>query len=176
VTMRQGSTKGFKHGAALLATRVRQASESRGFAISRVLTHWPEIAGETLAAATRPVKVSHSRQSLGATLTILASGPQAPLVEMQKEQLRTRVNAVYGYNAISRIVITQTAAEGFAEGQARFIPKQAAPAAVAPSAEVQEKAHRLATPVRNAELKSALEKLGAHVLSRPEKDNHKVKT
>ena len=39
---------------------------------------------------------------------------------MQKVQLRERVNAVYGYNAIARIRITQTAAAGFSEGQADF--------------------------------------------------------
>lgn len=172
--MRQSSTKGFKHGAALLSSRIRRASETRGFAISRVLTHWTEIAGETLAASTRPVKISHSRQSLGATLTLLTSGPQAPLVEMQKDQLRARVNAVYGYNAISRIVITQTAPEGFAEGQASFTPRQAPSEAAPPSVEDREEARRLTTPVRNPDLKSALETLGGHVLSRSQNRNRKV--
>ena len=172
--MRQSSTKGFKHSAALLASRIRRVSESRGFAISRVLTHWPEIVGDALAASTRPVKISHSRQSLGATLTILTSGPQAPLVDMQKDQLRARVNAVYGYNAISRIVITQTAPEGFAEGQAEFTPRQSTPHIAHPSAEEREKARHLTTPVRNPDLKSALETLGGHVLSRSRKRQNKV--
>ncbi|MEM6578430.1 MAG: DUF721 domain-containing protein [Pseudomonadota bacterium] len=172
--MRQSSTKGFQNSASLLASRIRQASESRGFAISRVLTHWPEIAGEALASATRPVKVSHARQSFGATLTILASGPQAPLVEMQKDQLRARVNAVYGYNAISRIVITQTAADGFAEGQAHFTPQKELPEIHRPSTEELEKARQLATPVQNPDLKAALETLGGHVLSRSENRNDKV--
>jgi hypothetical protein len=42
------------------------------------------------------------------------------MLEMQKEILRARVNACYGYNAIARIRITQTAPTGFAEGQAAF--------------------------------------------------------
>ena len=42
------------------------------------------------------------------------------MLEMEKEHLREKVNAVYGYNAIARIRITQTASTGFAEGQADF--------------------------------------------------------
>ena len=42
------------------------------------------------------------------------------MLEMQKEQLRAKVNAVYGYNAIARVRITQTAATGFAEGKVAF--------------------------------------------------------
>lgn len=172
--MRQSSTKGFKHSAALLESRIRRASETRGFAISRVLTHWAEIAGESLAAMTRPVKISHARQSFGATLTVLTTGPNAPVVEMQKDQLRDRVNAVYGYNAISRIVITQTAPDGFAEGQAHFTPRQDAPKSRQPSANTLSKARGLTTNVRDADLQSALETLGSHVLSRSQNKNHKV--
>ncbi|MEM6482092.1 MAG: DciA family protein [Pseudomonadota bacterium] len=173
--MRQSSTKGFKHSASLLASRIRRASESRGFAISRVLTHWPEIAGEALAATTRPVKVSHSRNSFGATLTILTTGSHGPLVEMQKDQLRDRVNAVYGYNAISRIAITQTAPDGFAEGQAVFRPKPDVSDEPVPTSVDVEKARDLVMPVQDSGLKSALEKLGSHVNSRSRAEKLKVK-
>ena len=44
------------------------------------------------------------------------------MVQMQLPKLRERVNACYGYNAISRILLTQTAPTGFAEGQAEFAP------------------------------------------------------
>ena len=43
---------------------------------------------------------------MGATLTLLTTGANAPMLEMQKEKLRQKVNAVYGYNAISRVRIT----------------------------------------------------------------------
>ncbi|TRW99444.1 DUF721 domain-containing protein [Paracoccus sp. M683] len=117
--------RGFEVAAKLVATPVQQVSEGRGFAVSRLLTHWPEIAGEPLAAMTRPVKISHSRGGFGATLTLLTTGPVAPMVEMQLPQLRDKVNACYGYNAIQRILLTQTAPEGFAEGQASFAHKSA---------------------------------------------------
>lgn len=113
-------SRGFQAAATLLADRVQKAAEGRGFAVTRLLTNWAEIAGPQLAPVTRPVRISHARTGFGATLTLLTTGPMAPMVEMQLPWLRDRVNACYGYNAVSRITLTQTAATGFAEGQAAF--------------------------------------------------------
>src|SRR6056297_1671732 len=134
MSRRDSTTRGFKRTAKLLQDRIRRASETRGFAQSRLLTHWPEIVGEDVAAIARPVDVKYGREGFGATLTVLTTGAQAPMLEMQKEQLRNKVNAVYGYNAISRIHVTQTAPTGFADGQASFDhrPKQAQTAAPDP--------------------------------------------
>ena len=162
---RQSTTKGFKRTATLLGDRIRKAGESRGFAVSRVLTHWAEIVGEDTAAICRPVDVSYGRGGFGATLSILTTGAQAPMLEMQKEQIRAKVNAVYGYNAISRVRITQTAKTGFAEGQATFLnaphaaqPKQTDPALTA-------KAQAATTDIHNSDLRQALERLGQNVLT-----------
>ncbi|MET4103576.1 hypothetical protein ABIE58_003018 [Roseovarius sp. MBR-78] len=162
----QGGSRGFKRTSALLQSSIRRASESRGFAQSRLLTHWPEIAGEATAAIARPVEVSYSRQGMGATLTLLTTGAQAPILEMQKEALRERINAVYGYNAISRIRLTQTAPSGFAEGQADFVHRKPPKAPAAPPPEVAAKAHDMVTPVADDDLRAALERLGRNVLTR----------
>ena len=45
---RRTTTKGFKRTNSLLSQQIRKASETRGFAQSRLLTHWAEIAGEAL--------------------------------------------------------------------------------------------------------------------------------
>jgi hypothetical protein len=163
---RKATTRGFTRTAQLLQERIRRASETRGFAESRLLTRWPEIAGPEVAAIARPVKVSYTRQGFGATLTLLTTGAQAPMLEMQKETLREKVNAVYGYNAISRIAITQTAPTGFAEGQAAFAPAPAQPAADRPDPQVTGQAADLARPVADADLRRALEALGRNVLSK----------
>jgi protein-disulfide isomerase len=123
---RQTGPKGFNRTSALLQPSIRRASESRGFAQTRLLTHWPEIAGESVAAIARPVDISYGRHGMGATLTLLTTGAQAPILEMQKESLREKINAVYGYNAIVRIRLTQTAPSGFAEGQADFTHRRKA--------------------------------------------------
>ena len=166
MTLKQGSTKGFKLTATLLTDRIRLAGETRGFAVSRVLTGWPEIVGDDIAAIARPVNVSYGRGGFGATLTVLTTGAQAPMLEMQKEQLRAKVNAVYGYNAISRIRITQTAPTGFAEGQAQFEmrPKPHAENPADPA--VEQSARDAAKSVENENLRSALELLGKNVLSK----------
>ncbi|SIS49192.1 DUF721 domain-containing protein [Paracoccus saliphilus] len=157
--------RGFEAASSLLAQRVQKAAEGRGFAVTRLLTHWPEIAGEQLARATRPIRISHSRGGFGATLTLLTSGPAAPMVEMQLPQLRERVNACYGYNAIQKIVLTQTAATGFAEGQAQFTP---APPRIAtpPDPQAEARAHKVAAQFEDPHLAEAMARLALNLSSR----------
>ncbi len=156
---------GFKQTGGILAAQIRAASETPGFSETRLLTHWAEIAGEAVAKMARPVKVGYTRQGFGATLTLLTNGANAPLVQMQLPQIKDRVNATYGYAAISRIKITQTAPRGFAEPAAAFThaPAQKRPLSA-------QKKDALATTVANVAddgLKSALAALGENILSKP---------
>jgi hypothetical protein len=148
-----GRGRGFRPAGALVEGRVRKAGEARGFAVARLLTHWEEIAGADIAAVARPLEVSYARGGLGATLTLLTTGASAPLVQMQEARLRERINACYGYAAIARIRLTQTAPTGFAEP----------PPPDGPSA--QEGA-TLAEGVADPTLRDALARLGANVLAR----------
>ncbi|MEL7252897.1 MAG: DUF721 domain-containing protein [Pseudomonadota bacterium] len=160
----QGTTFGFKRSGKLLSQRIRKATESRGFAVSRVVTHWAEIVGEDIAAIARPVEISYGRQGLGATLTVLTTGAQAPMLEMQKDKLRAKVNAAYGYNAVSKVRLTQTSATGFAEGQAQFDTK---PPAEKPVDDVTRKqASVMAEDVEDGGLRGALEALAQNFLKR----------
>lgn len=165
MAFRRASGKGFQRTSSLLEGRIRSASESRGFAQSRLLTHWAEIAGPEFAQSSRPVEVTYARGGMGATLVLLTTGAQAPMLEMQKEKLRDRVNATYGYNAISRIRITQTAPVGFAEGQVEFTPAPKA-AKPEPSPQAHAVAAKATAPIENSELRDALERLGANIISR----------
>jgi hypothetical protein len=162
---RNGQTHGFKRTSSLLQTQIRKTSETRGFAQSRLLTHWTEIAGEDIAAISRPVEVRYGRSGFGATLTLLTTGANAPILEMQKEKLREKVNAVYGYNAISKVRITQTASTGFSEGQVSFDhrPKAARDDTPAP---ILPEAQSLADGVRDDSLRAALERLATNVYSK----------
>jgi hypothetical protein len=92
----------------------------------------------------------------------MAQGAVAPLVDMQKTRIRDRVNACYGYAAVTRIAITQTGAAGFAEAQAPF----AAAPPRAPDPAVQAAARESAGDVKDEGLRQALERLGTHILSR----------
>lgn len=156
--------RGFERTSGLLGERIRAAGEKRGFAVTRLLTHWAEIVGEDIAGAARPVKVHYGRQGFGATLTLLTTGANAPLLEMRKEAIREKVNACYGYAAISRIRLTQTAPTGFAEGQVDFAPAPVRKRTIDPAA--RETAAELSGSVADEGLRAALEALGGKVLSR----------
>ena len=156
--------RGFEPAFGLMKDPVRTAGESRGFAIARLLTQWTEVVGEDLAKCTRPVKVGYGRDGFGGTLTLLTTGPMAPMIEMQKEVIRTKVNAIYGYNAISRILLTQTAPIGFAEGQAEFMPAPKAPPATDPA--IKAEASETVAPIHDPGLRAALEALAENILNR----------
>lgn len=154
---------GFKQTGKLLEARIRKAGEGRGFAVARLLTHWDEIAGPDLAPQCRPVNVGYSRKGFGATLTVLTTGAFAPLLQAQLPRLRERVNGCYGYNAISRIRITQTAPSGFADPVAAFDDTPAPPP---PDTACTTRAAAHTSDIENAELRDALAKLGAKILSK----------
>ncbi|NDR58566.1 DUF721 domain-containing protein [Aliiruegeria sabulilitoris] len=172
---RQDSTKpaprrkrGFERTSGLLAQRIRKASESRGFSETRLLTHWAEIVGAEFSEVSRPVSVSYTKGGFGATLTVLTTGAQGPMLQMQEPRLREKINAVYGYNAIARIRFTQTSPTGFADGQAEFRPV-AKPAPKQPDAACFEQAADLAADVADDGLRRALEALGADVFQKSKK-------
>ena len=156
--------RGFEPAFGLMKQAVRVAGESRGFAVARLLTHWAEVAGEDMARKTRPVKIGYGKGGMGATLTLLVKASEAPMVQMALPVLKERVNSVYGYAAISHIHLTQTAATGFAEGQAEFTP--APKAAKAPDPVTRAKAEAVAGVVADPGLRAALEQLAENILTR----------
>ena len=157
--------RGFEPASGLLRTQIRAAGEARGFALTRLLTHWAEVAGADLAAITRPIKMSFGRaEGMGASLVLLVQAAHAPMVQMALPALKERVNATYGYSAVSRITLTQTAASGFAEGQAEFVAKPKQAPVIAP--EVQAAALACAAPIEDGALRQALENLAQNVVTR----------
>ncbi len=165
--------RGFEAAAGLLRDPIRKAGETRGFAVTRLLTHWPEVAGPDLAPLCRPVNVSYAKQGLGATLTLLTSGAAAPLVQMQADKLRERVNAIYGYAAIARIRVTQTSARGTMAGLAEAQRPFDGPNITRPSAQALARAqgvlNGLTEGVADSGLKSALERLATQVFLRQDR-------
>ncbi|MEL6585930.1 MAG: DciA family protein [Pseudomonadota bacterium] len=160
----QRTGRGPRRISALVDRDIKKTGQRRGFSEARLLTRWTEIAGEDIAAQCRPVRVSFPRGSMGAVLTLLTTGAHASVLQMQLPQLRERVNACYGYNAITRIDITQTAPNGFAEGQVAFRAK--AKAKPCPKPEAIAAAKRSAAEVGDADLRASLERLGANIISK----------
>jgi len=158
--------RGFEPAAGLLRDTLRAAGEARGFAQTRVLTHWAEIVGADIAALCRPVRLRYGREGLGGTLTLLVAGAAAPQVQMQLPAIRDRVNACYGYAAVARITLTQTAPDGLAEPAAPWVAAPAAPAAATAADAAAADAARLADGVKDPALRAALEGLARNVISR----------
>ncbi|MBP0482330.1 DUF721 domain-containing protein [Sagittula salina] len=171
---RKTTTYGFARAEKLLSGQIRKASESRGFAESRVLTHWAEIVGADLAAVTRPVEVKYGRVRMdgkvhneyGGKLVVLTKGSFAPILEMRKAEIVEKINAVYGYCAVRHVIVTQTAPTGFSEGQVSFDHRPAKQHERAPKQEAVTEARTLSEGVADEGLRAALERLGANVISK----------
>ncbi len=87
------------------------------------------------------------------------------MVQMQLPQIRERVNACYGYSAISRVAITQTAPVGFHEGRARF-EHAPSPEKPAVSEEIKQASAALSDGVEDEGLRRALDTLAQNFLQR----------
>ncbi|RMD94738.1 MAG: DUF721 domain-containing protein [Alphaproteobacteria bacterium] len=158
-------SRGFRPAAALVGRDIGRVAESRGFAVARLLTQWDEIAGPAIAPRARPVKVQYGRGGgLGATLTLLVRGADAPMVQAEIPRIIEQVNAAYGYRAVSRIRLVQTAPTGFGEPAAEFAhPDRPAPP---PDPAIARAAGEAAAGVADPELRAALEMLARNVFSR----------
>ncbi|MFS4439488.1 DUF721 domain-containing protein [Paracoccaceae bacterium GXU_MW_L88] len=152
-------TGGFRQTGGVLKGRLGKAVQQRGFAQTRLLSNWTEIAGD-LAAKCTPVKLSQ-RAGSGGLLTLAVAGPDAPEVSMQLETLRGRINAALGYGSVSKIRLSQSAPvgmRGMAEAQAAFTPKPKIPAEPAAKASLAE--------MEDSPLREALTRLGKHVAAK----------
>lgn len=159
---RRKPSRGFTHAAGLMGGNIRKVTAARGFSEARLLTTWAEVVGPNLAKITRPTKVSFAKNGLGATLLIVTEGAHAPEVQMQEPDIVARVNACYGYKAISRIRITQTDRHGLglAEAAQEFVDDREIAAD-------PEKISKLGLDnVKDEGLRAALESLSNSVLTR----------
>lgn len=68
---------------------------------------WREIAGESLAARTEPVKLVRNRTGGPGTLEIRVEGPAAALIQHQAPQILDRVNLFLGQGAVAKLRIVQ---------------------------------------------------------------------
>lgn len=156
---------------AYVAKALDPAARARGFATTALLSDWPAIAGHELARFTMPDRViwprrhdegveapirGHRRE--GATLVLRVESPRAIEVQHRSAQILERVNAYFGYRAITEMRFLQgpigrTAAP-------RLAPKPPLPAYALPkSAGIQHKG-----------LARALARLGAGAKSRSRRD------
>lgn len=155
--------RGFEPASALVAAHLRAPAEKRGFPEARLLTHWRDVAGPEIADIAVPLRISYGR-GFGGTLVLLTTGANAPVLEMRGTEIVERVNACYGYRAIARIQVTQTAPTGFAEGRVAFAHKAAPPAKEPDPARLAAATEGL-KDIEDDTLRAALEALARKVVA-----------
>lgn len=143
--------------AAEVPALARHALGSRGYAEAGLFTHWAEIAGASLAAASLPVKLSFPRGKRDeGTLTVRCGGPAALELQHLAPSVLERINGHFGYRAVARLKIEQGAVS------ARRV---AAPPPPLTRLEQNEVAEAIA-PVADPEIRDSLSRLGTAIRRR----------
>lgn len=94
--------------AAALAGITDTAFRKRGFAETSIITDWPTIVGETLAAETAPQKLVFARGgTTGGVLHVRVNGAFAIELQHLMPLVIERINGYFGFAAVARIAMTQ---------------------------------------------------------------------
>lgn len=160
----------------------KAAFERYGFPAAAILTDWEAIAGRELASYTEPERLKWPKQTEvaeeastvegikdaaqpGATLVLRVDGPRAIEIAHRKTQLLERINAYFGFRAVTDLRFVQAPIS-----RAKLKPKAKVIMARGPhAAEKSEPSPRQAIDfgkIANAGLRGALERLGSAVEAR----------
>ena len=90
----------------MLDGMVAPSVRKRGFVISRLVSEWPAIAGD-IAGWSRPSRLALQRDGAG-KLTVANRSGFGPVALQMRDSLADRVNAAFGYRAVSEIIFVQT--------------------------------------------------------------------
>lgn len=126
--------------------------KKHGFAEHRLLTEWRAIVGDELAACSVPQKLSVSRKQDGGTLYILVASARALELQHMQPVIMERIATYFGYNAITKIKLTQTSAELF---------RKPRPTKKAETRAVSEKLKELVNGCEDEKLRNSLLSLGS---------------
>ena len=92
----------------MIDSMIAPSAKARGFAIGRIVSHWHDIVGD-VSSWCRPDAVSFPRDSrTEGTLRLQIAPGRDPQAQAMSHIIIDRVNANFGYRAISRISLVQT--------------------------------------------------------------------
>jgi len=150
----------------------KAAFEKFGFSTAQLLSDWPKIAGPALAAYTAPERIVWPRRASGepgessqrgpqpgATLHLLVDPARALEVQYGQSLLIDRINAYFGYRAVSGIRLIQ-AVRAMEPGAAAQVPRAGKPAGTAGTEPTA------LAGFSDAGLQAALERMRAGLVSR----------
>ena len=103
-------TNKMKRLSTMIDPMIAPSAKARGFAIGRIVSHWHDIVGD-MSSWCRPDSVVFPRNSHtdGMLKLQIASG-RGPQAQAMSDVIIDRVNANFGYRAISRVSLVQTLA------------------------------------------------------------------
>ena len=173
-----GFTPGPKAVGSFVPKLARKAFEKFGFAAAAVLTDWREIVGPEIAACTAPERLRWPKPAdggagdapaprSGATLILRVEPARALDVQYKTAQIVERINAYFGYRAVTEIRLMQAPlAIARANGAA---PNRTSSGAktVLKSTFDQSKATARMAGIEDGDLRRALERLGSAVSAAP---------
>ena len=92
----------------MIGPMIAPSAKARGFATGRIVSHWHDIVGD-MSSWCRPDTVSFPRDSrTDGTLRLQIAPGRGPQAQAISDVIIDRVNANFGYRAISRISLVQT--------------------------------------------------------------------
>ncbi|MDD9910765.1 MAG: DciA family protein [Ahrensia sp.] len=147
----------------LAAKLIDPVIERRAGMSMDILASWEEIVGEQHAAHTRPQRLDWPRSRDDetpfepATLIVACAGPQAVFVQADGDTIISRVNAYFGFNAVSRLKIVQRPTKSAQKAELR--PETPLPT------HKQERLSDLVSSIDNPALRDALTRLGQGVFT-----------
>lgn len=149
--MRRGG--GLRRLPDLLGKVLDPASRRRGLAEAGVLTDWPRIVGEVLAARCQPVKLTGNSRGHGGILHVHVAGSAALELQHSEPQLLERINSYFGYPAVARLRLIRAPLA---------LPRHAPTIAPVPlDAAARAEIEAVVQPVADDALRAALSGLGA---------------
>lgn len=142
------------------------ALAAQGFSGQDIVASWPDLVGERLAAASHPLKVEWPRRRPGetgrsqpATLVVRVEGAFAIELQHMAGLVVERINAVYGWRCIGRLVLKQ--------GPVRREARRPRPLPPAPGPEERRRVAALTSGIEAEALRAALTRLGHAVAASP---------
>ena len=140
----------------MIEPMVAPSTRKRGFAISRIISHWHDIVG-SLSEWCRPAGINFPRGSRNnGTLKLQIVSGRGPQVQAMAQHIIDAVNASFGYRAIDRVTIVQSLAP------ASQITETKTPSAISGDKNIWALDEKLKN-IKSPELRAALRRLGGPI-------------
>jgi hypothetical protein len=141
----------------LVRDTIKEAFARQGFAATELVTRWPAIVGDEIAAHCEPERIRWPRPHdgeapAGGTLMLRVEGPSAVEIQHLKGPILERVNRFFGWQAVSELRLRQAP-----------LTRREPPKRPQPDRQAEQAVAATLTGITDDRLRAALARLGAAV-------------